>query len=231
MAADPAGRKTGPTARSEPVKEETKMRKLAVVLFAVASLCLMAFPAFAAKGDMAFGVGGGLAVPMGQLADKDYANMKLGYDGGLFFDYMLSKEIALGVDGSYAMTSNKDDSDLKGTSMQYGAHVKYFVPTGGQFLPYLNLGLAGYTRGVKFPDAIATEIGTDKATQTVLGMNAGVGVDYNVTPMVGIGVNGAYHYTFGEFKPDINGEKVKMLDDWTYMTFNAVVTFHFPTKK
>ena len=54
------------------------MRKLAVVLFAVGSLCLMAFPAFAEKGDMAFGVNGGLAMPMGQLADEDYADMKMG---------------------------------------------------------------------------------------------------------------------------------------------------------
>jgi hypothetical protein len=224
MAADPAGRKTGPTARSEPVKEETKMRKLAVVLFALASLCLMAFPAFAAKGDMAFGVNGGLAMPMGQLADEDYANMKLGYDGGLFFDYMLTKEIALGVDGSYAMSTNKDDSDIKGKTMEFGVHGKYFVPTGGQFLPYLSLGAGMYNRKAEFSDgAISVDV-----SDNVVGMNFGVGAEYMMTPMVGLGVNGTYHYTFGEFSPE---DLTEGLDDWTYITLNAAVTFHFPMSK
>ena len=69
------------------------MRKLAVVLFAVGSLCLMAFPAFAEKGDMAFGVNGGLAMPMGQLGDEDYADMKMGPDFGIGFDYFITKDI------------------------------------------------------------------------------------------------------------------------------------------
>jgi len=196
------------------------MRKLAVVLFALGSLCLMAFPAFAEKGDMAFGVNGGLSMPVGQLADEDKANMSMGYDVGANFDYFITKEVALGVDGSFGSLSNDDDSDLKAKTIQYGAHVKYFIPTGGQFLPYLNLGVAGYSRKVEYGD--------DDASDNVLGLNAGVGVEYKVTPQIGIGVNGAYHFTFGEWEPDEGPGK---LDDWTLINFNGAVTFHFPMKK
>ncbi len=196
------------------------MRKLAVVLFAVASLCLMAFPAYAAKGDMAFGVNGGIAMPMADLADEDLANMGLGYDFGASFDYFIMPEVAIGLDGSYGAMSNEEDSDLKGKTIQYGAHVKYFVPTGGQLMPYLNLGLAGYNRKVEW--------GEFDASDNVLGMNAGVGIEYKVTPTVGIGANGAYHYTFGEWAPeDAEGG----LDNWNYISFKGAVTFYFPMAK
>jgi opacity protein-like surface antigen len=205
------------------------MRKLVVALFAVGSLCLMALPAFAEKGDMAFGLNGGMAIPLGQLADEDNGNMKMGFDGGLFFDYMVTKVIAVGLDGSYVTMTNQDNSDGKTKTMQYGAHAKYFFPMGGQFLPYLSLGLAGYNRKAEFSAAAAEYFGTDNVSDNVLGMNLGVGVDYKVTPMVDIGANGASHRTFGEFKPEELGGGG--LDDWHYLTFNAVVTFHFPKAK
>lgn len=196
------------------------MRKLAVVLFALASLCLMVVPAMAEKGDMAFGVNGGLSMPVGALADEDKANMNMGYDFGANFDYFVSKEIAVGVDGFYGALSNSDNDDLKAKTIEYGAHVKYFIPTGGQFMPYLNLGLAGYNRKVEFGDGDASD--------NVLGLNAGVGVEYKVTPQIGVGVNGLYHYTFGEWKPDDGPGK---LDDWSLINFNGAVTFYFPMKK
>jgi opacity protein-like surface antigen len=207
------------------------MRKLAVVLFAVGSLCLMAFPAFAEKGDMAFGVNGGLAMPMGQLADEDYADMKMGPDFGLGFDYFITKDIALGLDGSYAMMTSNESDDVKANTMAFGVHGKYFVPTGGQFMPYLNLGVGMYNRKVEFSGDTADFLGEDNVSDNTFGLNAGVGVEYKVTPKIGIGVNGAYIYTFGEFKPEVGGEEVTLLDDWNYIAFNAAVTFYFPMSK
>jgi len=207
------------------------MRKLAVVLFAVGSLCLMAVPALAEKGDMAFGLNGGMAMPMGQLADEDYADMKMGPDFGLGFDYFITKDFALGLDGSYVMMTANESDDVKAKTMAFGVHGKYFVPTGGQFMPYLNLGVGMYNRKVEFSGDAADFLGEDNVSDNTFGLNAGVGVEYKVTPKIGIGVNGAYIYTFGEFKPEVGGEEVSLLDDWNYITFNAAVTFYFPMSK
>ena len=209
------------------------MRKLAVVLFAIGSLCLMAVPAFAGQGDMAFGVIGGMTMPMGCLADEDEANMKSGLNLGGSFDYFVTKDLALGLDASYGMMTSEDDEDVKGKTLQFGVHGKYMVPTGGQFVPYLSAGLGMYNRKVDFSDEVADFLGLDESSfsDNVFGMNFGVGAEYKVTPTVGIGVNGAYHYTLGEFKPEVDGEEVTLLDDWTYMVFNAGVTFYFPMSK
>jgi len=212
------------------------MRKLAVVLFAVGSLCLMAFPAFAAKGDLAFGVNGGLAMPMGCLADEnDGADMKMGPEFGIGLDYFITKDLALGVDGSYVMMTANEDSDVKAKTMQFGVHGKYFVPTGGQFLPYLNLGVGMYNRKVEFSDAVAEYLELDESSlsDNKVGINAGVGVEYKVTPTVGIGVLGAYNYTIGEWKPEVNGTEPDeaLLDDWNYISFKGAVTFYFPMSK
>ena len=125
------------------------MRKLAVVLFAVGSLFLMAFPAYAEKGDMAFGVNGGMAMPMGCLADEDEADMKMGPEFGIGFDYFITKDLALGLDGSYVIMTSNESDDLKAKTMQFGVHGKYFIPTGGQFMPYLNLGVGMYNRKIE----------------------------------------------------------------------------------
>ena len=209
------------------------MRKLAMVLFALGSLVLMAVPAFAEKGDMAFGVNGGMAMPMGQLADEDYADMKMGPDFGINFDYFITKDMALGLDGSYAMMTANESDDVKAKTMAFGVHGKYFVPTGGRFVPYLNLGVGYYNRKVEFEGDAADFLGVDKLSDNKLGINAGVGVEYKVTPMVGIGVNGAYVYTIGEWKPEIDGEEPDeaLLDDWNYISFKGAVTFYFPMAK
>ncbi len=211
------------------------MRKLAVVLFALGSLVLMAVPAFAAQGDMAFGVNGGMAMPMGCLADEDDgADMKMGPDFGINFDYFITKDMALGLDGSYVMMTSNESDDIKAKTMQFGVHGKYFVPTGNeQFLPYLNLGVGYYNRKIEFEGDAADFFGEDKLSDNKFGLNAGVGVEYKVTPMVGIGVNGAYHYTFGEWKPEIDGEEPEeaLLDDWNYISFKGAVTFYFPMAK
>lgn len=207
------------------------MRKLAVVLFAVGSLFLMAFPAYAEQGDMAFGVNGGLAMPMGCLADENEADMKMGPEFGIAFDYFISKDLAIGLDGSYVIMTSNESDDLKAKTMAFGAHGKYFVPTNGQFMPYLSLGVGMYNRKLEFSGDLADFFGEDNFSDNTFGFNAGVGVEYKVSPMVGIGAMGAYNYTMGEFKPEVDGEEVELLEDWNYISFKAVVTFYLPTAK
>lgn len=219
------------------------MRKSWMVLAALACLAVMATTAVAEtasvgddmKGQVTVGLQGGIVLPMGKLAeDVDLEaeegiggfQGKMGFGGGLCVDYFITKEFALGLDGSYATFESDyaDAGDAKATTMQFGLHGKYMVPTGGPMVPYLFVGGGMY-------NAKLTDIGMDDLSQTKFGVNGGVGVGYKINDMVSLGVNGAYHMALGEFKPEIDGTEVVVLDDWSYMTFNAGVTFQIPMGK
>ena len=209
------------------------MRKLGIVVTAIACL-MMAAVAFsaeapvagAAKGQMTIGFFGGMGMPMGELADTDHANMKTGFGGGAFFDYFVNPQIALGLDGGYVTMANQEESSFKANTMQYGLHGKYFIPTGGPVVPYLNLGLAMYGQKIEFKeDAAAMSL-----SGTQFGFNGGVGVDFKVNESVFVGVNGIYHMG-GKFEPEVDGAKEEVLKDWNYMTLNASVTFRIPMAK
>jgi opacity protein-like surface antigen len=214
-----------------PEVEETKMRKLGIVVTALACLTIMAFAAQAAtapvgeeKGNIGFGIGGGLTMPMGKLADEDEANMKMGFDVDGYFDYFITKEIALGLDASYGQMANQDNSDLKAKTTQFGIHGKYLIPTNGPIVPYLQLGFGMYNRKIEYkPEGLASLSVSD----TKPGVNAGVGVGYKVNDMVGIGLSGAYHYSIGEMED----EGVTVLDDWNYIAFNLGIQFHIKPAK
>ena len=209
------------------------MRKLGIVVTAIACL-MMAAVAFsaeapvagAAKGQMSIGVFGGMGMPMGELADTDLGNMKTGFGGGAFFDYFVTPQIALGLDGGYVTMANNEDSSVKANTMQYGLHGKYFIPTGGPVVPYLMIGLSGYGQKIEMKeDAIAMSLSSTK-----FGFNGGVGVDFKVNESVFVGVNGLYHMA-GKFEPEVDGTKEEVFKDWNYMTLNAAVTFRIPMAK
>jgi opacity protein-like surface antigen len=230
------------------------MRKLGIITMACV-LMVAAVAAFAAdtpaaggedmKGQFAIGAGGGLAMPMGKLAESfdpeaetSGADMKMGPSFGIFVDYFVTKEIAVGVDASYT-TMNMNDQTIDGTTykdlvkaktMQFGVHGKYFVPTGGPLVPYLSLGAGFYSRKLELSQDFQDGMGiTDSEySDSKPGVNAGVGVEYKVSPMFGIGANGAYHYTIGKFE-DKDGFEI--LKDWNYIGFNAAVTYHIPMAK
>jgi opacity protein-like surface antigen len=208
------------------------MRKLGIVVSAIACL-VMATVAFsadapvagAAKGQMEIGLMGGMVMPMGKLAAEyvdDGAKMKMGFGGGLSFDYFVAPEFAIGLDGSYATMSNEDNSDVKANTFQYGLHGKYVIPTGGQFVPYLQVGAGMYSQTLK-GDLVSIDA-------TKFGFNGGVGAGYKVNEMVAIGLNGFYHFA-GKFEPEVGGTKVEVLKDWSYLAFNAAVTFTIPKAK
>jgi len=208
------------------------MRKLGIVVTAIACL-MMAAVAFsadapaagAAKGQMEIGLFGGMVMPMGKLAAEyvdDGALMKMGFGGGLAFDYFVMPELAIGVDGSYATMANKDESAVKANTFQYGLHGKYVIPTGGKVVPYLQVGAAMYKQTLK-GDIVSIDANK-------FGFNGGVGAGYKVNESVAIGANGFYHFA-GKFEPEIDGTKVEMLKDWSYITFNAAVTFTIPKAK
>jgi opacity protein-like surface antigen len=167
---------------------------------------------------------------MGKLAsdsENEGFNGKMGFGGGANFDYFIVENFAIGVDGGYATLGSDWEglTDTKATTLHFGAHGKYMVPTGGPLMPYLFAGGGFYSAKV-------TDIpGEDDLSQSKFGLNAGVGVEYMVSDMVGIGVNGAYQMALGKFEPEINGTKEEVLKDWNYIEFNAAVTFHLPMAK
>jgi len=222
------------------------MRKLGVVFVALTCLTIAAAVAMAAeapvgenmKGQVTVGVQGGVVVPTGALAKDFNAEAvtsdeiggfqgKMGFTGGLNVDYFITKEFALGLDGSYS-TFKSDYAhagDAKATTLQFGLHGKYLIPTGGPLVPYVFVGAGLYNAKITdIPD-------TEDLSQSKFGMNGGVGAAYKINDMVSVGLNGAYHYAFSEFKPEIEGEKVTVLDDWNFITFNAAVTFQIPMGK
>jgi opacity protein-like surface antigen len=221
-----------------PEVEETKMRKLGIVVTALACLTIMAFAAQAAtapvgedmKGQMTIGVMGGVAMPAGKLAadyEDDGAKMKMGFGGGACFDYFFTKDMALGLDASYVTMKNKDDEDQSVKTLQFGVHGKYLVPTGGPIVPYLFVGGGLYNRKAEFTDGgVSLSLSDSKP-----GIMGGVGVGYKINEMVAVGVNGAYNYTIGKFEPEIDGTKTELLKDWNYMTFNLGLEFHIPKAK
>jgi len=202
------------------------MRNLGMFPAAAACLMIAAFAARAAtptpaedmKGTAGISVGGGLTVPTGKLADKNEANMGAGWlvNGGL--DYFVTKDIGIGVDGSYTTMANKDDSDLKAKTAQFGVHGRYLVPSGGPLVPYLQLGLGMYNRKIEYRFS-----GTSfSVSDTKAGLNGGVGVGYKVNDWIGLGVSGAYHFTFGKLEAE--GEEI--MQDWNYVAFAAGIDFN-----
>ncbi len=181
-----------------------KKSVLLVALFAF----LFAVPlAHAAKGEFTFGLDGGVAIPTG-----DFGNTaKQGFLGGVFGDYQVHNMLAVGIDGAYSQNKGKDlpaeVTDAKLTIIQYGVHVKVMPEMKEmKVLPYVQVGAGLYNAKSEFTDIE----GTSSDTQNKFGFNIGVGADYKVTPMVGVGVFGTYHNVtdaLEEVNPDLTVTK------------------------
>ena len=239
------------------------MRKIGIILAALACVTSMAFAAQAAvgsggedmKGQFAIGATGGLAMPMGKLGEKidllaetttdeglGGADMKMGTAFGAHVDYFITKEFAIGLDASYVTMSMNDQTILgttykdlvKAKTMQFGVHGKYFVPTGGPLVPYLSLGAGMYSRKLELSNDFqqGMDVTESEFTDSKPGVNAGVGIEYKVNPMFGIGASGIYNAAMGKFKHDFgSGTEETVLKDWTYTTFSVALTYHIPMAK
>lgn len=203
------------------------MRKTSVVLVAVALLAVSSVvhaatmtPNAGMKGSWAIGPMGGLAVPSGDLSDKNKGNFKLGYDIGGLIDYGISENIGIGVDGSYSSMTNKDDSSIKAKTTAFGAHGEWFLPTGGKVMPYIGVGVGYYNRKVEGSSGGITA----SVSKGGLGVNGGVGVAFPVASNLGLGVDARYHWTTKDrFVDDPTAPKI----NWSFMTFNAVLMWRF----
>jgi hypothetical protein len=193
------------------------MRKLGFVLMAL--LCMsLAIPALAAeKGEISFGLNGGLAMPMGDFGDV----AKMGFGGGVYADYWLMPAIAIGVDGSYNRFDYSDDYitldeallhevdpagtvDGTFTLMQFGAHGKYMFPLeNAPVAPWLSIGLGMYNMKDKYDvtSSVLDEAGlnpSDEISDTKFGVNGAIGAAFKVSPAFSVGASIGMHDIFTE---------------------------------
>ena len=135
------------------------MKKL-IVLFLV-GIILVAFSTASAldlKGKFAVSGNGGLAIPIGDLADKEKGAAKMGF--GLYgtAEYFVTQNIGIGGFFGYWSfgTDNAamkevmnrdigimpDELDIKQTSMTFGAFGKYLFDVHEKAVPYVKVGWA-----------------------------------------------------------------------------------------
>jgi outer membrane protein W len=196
------------------------MRKLGIVVTAIACLMVAAvsFAADApAAGAMTFGVNGGVMVPSGDFGDA----AKLGFGGGVYGDYMINEQFAIGIDAGYLMADPKDDylTLLKGAAEDLGvvdytvdisnsiipitAHAKW-LPTmkDSKIAPYVVVGGGFYMMKAKWTTTGKLEgvdIGTSSdVTENKPGAFGGAGVDFKVNPQFKVGVFANMHDIFTE---------------------------------
>jgi outer membrane protein W len=213
------------------------MRKLGIVLAALACLSLMAIPALAAKGEFTFGLGGGVLVPTGNFGDM----FKMGYGGGVFGDYMVTEQFAVGVDIGYYQVKIKDEHwqewidayneladddatvDESFTIMPFGVHGKW-LPTikDSKFSPFVQVGV-GFYRAQSKVEVTAADATTAAlydlvnvdVSENKMGFSGGAGVDYVVSPAFKVGVFGAMHNVMTE------GESTQFFTAGLNLTFST----------
>jgi len=184
-----------------------KTWKIAV---AVALVMLTAASAFAAgtskrsnntdtsTGSWTFGLQGGMSMPTGDFGDV----ASTGYNFGGQADYWMNSQWGFGADVAYhannasdavqaALTLIDPGAEMKFSTIQYGVHTTYMIPTqGGTMFPYLQGGAGAYNVKTKIEGGSAP----GDVSENKLGFNMGAGVDFRATPTVNLGVNGTYHY-------------------------------------
>jgi hypothetical protein len=210
--------------------------KIAVPVVLVA---LMASTAFAAgtthmtsstprtSGNWTIGIQGG-----GSLPTSDYGKVaKTGYNIGGEADYWMNSTWGLGADVAYHANGGSDDanaaavladgvgSEVKWSTIQYGAHATYLIPMqGSNMSPFLQGGVSAYNVKAKISGGTTTE---DNSVNKV-GFNIGTGVDFHATPAVNFGVGATYH-----FIPSDKQFGDKALN---FFGVQGRVTFKIPTK-
>jgi len=198
--------------------------------------CLSATPA-AASGRWTLGAQGGVALPSGDFGDV----MESGFDGGIFTDYWANEQFAVGIEiaGNFhtakdeyndainalfeavlllsgATTANAD-LEAKASVLRFGVRGTLAVPTSGPVDPFVQAGVGFYRLNIKLEGPVTADgvtVDVDESEDdTKLGLNGAVGVLFETSPSLSVGVQAQIHHVFTE-------------DDATqYFTVGAVARF------
>lgn len=159
-------------------------------------------------------VHGGAGLPMGDFKDENALGAKTGWQFGGGVDYMLTDQLAIGVDGSYGKNKYALEGEPldagggetwtydpdKFTTRQLGAHAKWMFPTQSPVSPYALIGLGAYnikenwTRTIMSGGTVTAVEEGIFGTRTRFGGKLGFGATYKATEMVGIGIEGDYNF-------------------------------------
>jgi opacity protein-like surface antigen len=168
---------------------------------------------------------GGLAMPMGDLADDDPVQVmegdaafrSMGFKFGVAVEYFFTPNLGAGIDFRYATFGSKDvefeegtfESDSKVTGMMFGAHGKYMFMTEGTVRPYGILG-AGMFIG-KFKDVEGFLYGMEGTLDIDMDSKFyilfGGGLSYFVSPTISIFGEATFDYAMTD------GAKLKIDDE------------------
>jgi len=179
------------------------MRKLAVYLLGCA-LLMAALPTLSAADGFAVTGSGGAFIPLGDFADENVETAsKVGYQFGGSVEYQW-KAFAAGVDGSWnkgtgvfqgdqISTEHVDKAEM--TLTQLGVHGKYLIPVTSAVHPYVLLGLGMYQAKYNDEDTDSStgpsSFDTDNGSN--FGGKLGVGANWDLSPMWGIGAEANYN--------------------------------------
>lgn len=166
-------------------------RKSGIALALLCAGLLTSASALAATpGSMTFGVSGAAAIPMGDFGDV----ASTGFGGGVYGDYWLNNQFAIGVDGMWNSHGENSDNvpvSVDFTNLQFSAHGKWMIPMeGSPMAPWLGFGVGIYNS--TFDD------GTNDESESNMGINVGGGLDWWSSPAFGIGPFINFHNIFTE---------------------------------
>jgi outer membrane protein W len=180
------------------------MKKTALITLLLSLIVVTG--AFAA-GEMTFGVSGGAVLPTGDWADF----FQMGFQGGVFGEYGINEQFAVGVGVDYAKVGVKDEyktlletlaSDEAGTDVTVDvtesaipitAYVKWMPPMKGKVAPYVTVGGGYYMMKSEIKASTADLAISQSETTNKPGFFGGVGVDFKASPQVKVGVFAKMH--------------------------------------
>lgn len=162
-------------------------RLCAVVLVGTA---LMAGAAHAADSVVHFGVGGGLALPVGDLKDLNY---NAGFNGNVRVGIKpAGKNFGLLVQGDYNQLGGDDlgiTTNRKAKIMDATLDAVFMPPVEGKLHPYFGAGFGVYS--VKTSQVTGT-ISSDNS-DSMLGFNGLIGFSMKAGEKMGWGLSAQYH--------------------------------------
>lgn len=228
------------------------------IIFFLMCLLLISFSSVSAlelKGRFAVSGNGGLAVPIGDMADKEKGAAKMGFNLYGTAEYFVTQNIGVGAFFGYwsfgtdneAMKKNMDrdlgimpdELDITQKGMTFGAFGKYLFDVHEKAAPYVKVG-AGMGKPKFSGTAAVSKYGFDgdiegKYDSKVIVFGGG-GVLYQVSPNVGLNLEALFLHAAtkdGEGKVtmgDMPSVDDKITFDMQAITFSAAVFIFFGGK-
>ena len=216
------------------------MRKLAMWLLGSA-LLMAVLPSMGSANGVSVTGFGGTTIPTGSFSDENHLGAKVGYQLGGSLDLELTKAFAIGVDGSFSKDKGQLDGetiDLGGgdvevvdsaefTTLQAGAHGKYWIPVQGPLHPYALLGLGAYRVAYKAKGTDTIGGTTDAFTDDIksgvhFGGKIGVGGSWSLNDMWALGAEANYNLI------SLDKKKNFQLSSLQYAGVTAGLTWKMP---